>query len=128
MNFLEYVFKLLWQFLSFEPGRFETLKEKAMKWRLEQEEISGKAKTPEAEKKLKWFQKLIKYDNEWYVQIGLAIFFLFSVKTVRTWLLSDGNDSDDDDDYDDDDDDADADSRIKRKLSGLKDAIPNIRF
>jgi hypothetical protein len=102
MNFLEFIFKLLWQFITFEDGRWAELKEKAFAWR---NKVEKEANDPELleENKL-WYHKLIPHDNEWYVQLGLAVFFLFAVKTVRTWLLTDGSlDSDDDDDDDDSD-------------------------
>src|SRR5215207_1771855 len=99
MNFLEFIFKLLYQFITFEDGRFVELKDKAAAWR---NKVEREAADPEV--KVMWYHKLIKHDNEWYVQLALACFFLVAVKSVRTWLLTDNvGEFDEDDDIDEDD-------------------------
>jgi hypothetical protein len=99
MKILEFIFKLLFQFIEFEDGRFAELKEKAYAW---QNKVMA-----EAETNTKWYHKLLKYDNEWWFQLLLAISFLFAFKSVRAWLMDDpikAGDDDDDDDEDGEDD------------------------
>lgn len=115
MKVLEFVFKLLYQFLSFEPGRFETLKDKAFKWQTEQESVPVEQQ--------KWFHKLLKYDNEWWFQVGLAIFFLFAFKSIRSWLMETPNSGDDDDDDFDDDGDDDV-----RHMKTKKFSLPSFKL
>jgi hypothetical protein len=100
MRILEFIFKMLWQFLQFEPGRFSELKDKAFKWQQEQDEL-GKTNP-------KWYHKWFKYDQEWWFQVLLCIVFLVMFKQIRAWLLEDplapGKDEDEDqDDWDDED-------------------------
>lgn len=93
MKPLEFLFALLKQFINFEPGRLSELSEKAHAWWNIQVDKDNAA------------SKFLKKGDEWYVQIILAIAFLFGVKYVSGWLTR--NDSPnmlDDDDYDDYDD------------------------
>ena len=106
MRILEFIFKLLWQFINFEPGRFEELREKAYKWQNEQDKLG--------EENPKWYHKLLKYDQEWWFQVALAIFFLFAFKSVRQWLASDPND-DQEEEYDDDGEDEVRHARAQRR-------------
>lgn len=117
MKILEFIFKLLYQFIQFEPGRYEELKEKAFAWQNKVE------KEADGEGEKKWFHKIIRYDKEWYFQLLLAILFLFAVKSVRSWLLSDGTDTEDDDD-----DDEDERPLRKSQLSKLATLIPQAKF
>jgi hypothetical protein len=99
MNFIEFIFKLLFQFITFEPGRFAELKDKAANWR---NKVFAEANDPNGQQK--WYHKIIKFDNEWWFQVALAAFFLVAFKGVRAWLLDIGNPSGDDEDLNDGED------------------------
>lgn len=114
MRIIEFIFKLLFQFIQFEPGRFSELKDKAFKWQADQDKI-----IQDDGAKQKWFHKLFKYDSEWWFQILLCFVFLWAFKAVKAWLLEDpihGRDDDDDDD-DDDDEDGEDDVRSNRRVA-----------
>ena len=100
MNFIEFIFKLLYQFINFEAGRFSELKDKAANWRIK---LMAEANNPDTKKK--WYHKLVKYDEEWWFQMLLALLFLFAFKWVRAWLMSDPSQSDADDQGEDGEDD-----------------------
>jgi hypothetical protein len=99
MNILEFIFKLLGAFINFEPGRLAELKDKGFAWRNKVFAEVGKDGI-----KPMWYHKFIKYDNEWWFQIGLAITFLFAFKNMRAWLTDEPS-GDDFDDLDDEEDD-----------------------
>jgi hypothetical protein len=108
MKVLEYIFKLLLQFIQFEGGRYEELKRKAELWYETEQKKEGS----------KW-AKLINLNEQWYIQVLLAVFFVVSVKSIRNWILSapkQDADEDEDDDDDDDDEDEDMPSRLKNKV------------
>jgi hypothetical protein len=94
MNILEFIFKLLGSFINFEPGRLADLKDKGFAWRNKVFAEVGKDGV-----KPMWYHKFIRYDNEWWFQIGLAIVFLFAFKNVRSWLVGEPSG----DDYEDED-------------------------
>jgi hypothetical protein len=97
MNFIELLFKLMARFIDMEQGRLGELKLSADRWIAEQKESKG------------YMSKLVEYQNLWYVQIILCFVFLFMVKSIARWMISDNTRSndDDDDDIDEDEDDSD---------------------
>jgi hypothetical protein len=119
MRIIEFIFKLLFQFITFEPGRFSELKDKAFAWQKVQDE--QRAVSVQEGKKLPWYQNIFKYDSEWWFQILLCFVFLFAFKEVRRWLMEDPLTArrDDDDDDDDGEDDVPK-SKHKLALSSFK--------
>lgn len=76
MKPLEFIFMLLSKFIVFPEGRIIELKEHGAKWLNDNREKDN------------FIGKLIKHSEQWYVQVALAILFLFSVKAVSSWLYS----------------------------------------
>ena len=90
MNLIEFLFALLKKFLSksIDAARMTQLNLKANQWLIDQKDhkIAG---------------KVIKYQDEWYIQILLAFAFLFSVKSIADWLVSSPDDHEDQEGDDD---------------------------
>ena len=108
MNFIELLFKLMARFIDMEQGRLGELKLSADRWIAEQKEKEGFMKT------------LIEYQNLWFVQIILCFVFLFMVKSIARWMVSDNSRSNDDDDDDSDDDDEEDDEEEYRDFKRQK--------
>ena len=89
MNLIELLFKLLARFIDMEPGKMSELKDKAAQWQ------NDPNKAP-------WLQKLIQYQNLWYVQVALCFVFIFSVRSISRWMTADSKPTEDDDNGEDD--------------------------
>lgn len=94
MNPLEVLFALLRRFIDFKPGRVSELSDQASAW---EEKIKKGEDSP--------LKKILIKCDEWYIQVALAILFLFGVKYIGQWLMNDSPaDVIDDDEFEDDDD------------------------
>lgn len=80
MKPLEFIFMLLSKFINFPPGRLTTLQDQSAAW------------LDENRNKDNFISKVIAKTDLWYVQVLLAILFLFSVKAVSNWLYSSSTD------------------------------------
>lgn len=79
MNPLEFIFTLIERYVPVTPGRFEALKQKAKEWY-----VSEEAKSSAIGK------FVVEKGEIWYVQIGLAIFYLFAAQSFRD-MMNGGN-------------------------------------
>lgn len=93
----EFLFMLLSKFIAFPDGRLQELKDKMANWVAAQKE----RKTDDG--KPHFIAKIVGHSEQWYVQVLLAIVFLFSVKSIGKWLYENNSDEDVmiDDEYDD---------------------------
>jgi hypothetical protein len=94
MKPLELIFALLRRFIDFKPGRISKLEDEAANW---ETKIRDGEDSP--------LKKLVTKCDEWYIQIALAILFLFGVKYIGQWLMNDSPaDVLEDDEFEDEDD------------------------
>lgn len=103
MNPLEVVFALLRRFIDFKPGRITKLEDQAALW---------ETKVREGEDSP--LKKIVTKCDEWYIQVILAIAFLFGVKYIGQWLMNDSPAGVLDDDEFEDEDEA---PKAPRKFS-----------
>lgn len=89
MNPIEFLFKLIARFIDMEEGRITLLREQAAAWITKNRDH-------------KVWGPVIKYGDEWYVQVLLCIVFVISVKAIGRWMVSSDNPQEDDEDTDED--------------------------
>lgn len=87
MKIIEYLFYIVNHFLALKPDRISHLSNEADKWEV-------KHKTDPDSK----IGKFLIKSEVWYVQLGIALFALFSIKSIGDWFYSTSNEIIEDDD------------------------------
>jgi len=83
MNPLEFIFMLLQRYASIPPQKVEYLRSQAFQWYQSKEVEDNK------------IAKYIKEKGEmWYVQLGLAVLFIFAVRWVHDFMNPSASDDD----------------------------------
>jgi len=77
MKIIEFLFYIVNHFLSLKPDRIEHLQNEASKWEVLHKENEDSK-----------IGKFLKKSEVWYVQLGLALFCLFSIKSIGDWFYS----------------------------------------
>lgn len=93
MNIIEFIYKLLEQFIPIPATRITQLRGDAEIW------YKGLNEAPEEEGKTTWYSKYLtqlkKHGETWYFQTALALFFIFAVRWVHDFMNPNMDDSDD---------------------------------
>lgn len=87
MKIIEYLFYIVNHFLALEPDRIEHLRNQSKLWEVKQKE------DPDSK-----VGKFLMKSEVWYVQLGIALFALFSIKSIGDWFYSNNNEIVEDDD------------------------------
>jgi hypothetical protein len=78
MNIIEFLFKLVEQFVPMDPTRIRQLEEQGKTW---YKSIESK-ETPDNQIE----EYVIKYGSEWWFSLGLAILFIFAHRWIYDYM------------------------------------------
>tara|TARA_Y100000588_G_C14174044_1_gene890505 strand:- start:872 stop:1129 length:258 start_codon:yes stop_codon:yes gene_type:complete len=83
MSPIEFIFALLERFVPISPTKIEQLNAEGKDW--------WKKMVDQNENPTGLLVPIKKHSNEWYVQSGLAVLFIFAVKSVSNWMNGDSD-------------------------------------
>jgi hypothetical protein len=83
MNLVEFIFEIIKRFVHIDERKLKRLEGDGEKWY--DENITSKV---DEQTSNPVFKLLRQYGEEWYVQTGLAVFFLFAVRWVSDFMTA----------------------------------------